>query len=84
MISKKDIQKNIIFKKTYQDKYTICDIIGILLFHQIYNISMTIGLLPIMGIILPFISYGVFSLLSYMLLLEITLNISNKIFKFKT
>ena len=60
------------------DKYTIAGIIGVLLFQQIYNISMTIGLLPIMGITLPFISYGGSSLLSYMLLLGIIFNISNE------
>jgi len=59
------------------DKYTIGGIIGVLIFGQVYNISMTIGLLPIMGITLPFISYGGSSLLSYMLLLGIIFNISN-------
>ena len=63
---------------TEEDKYTIGGIIGVLLFQQIYNISMTIGLLPIMGITLPFISYGGSSLLSYMLLLGIIFNISNE------
>ena len=60
------------------DKYAIGGIIGVLLFQQIYNISMTIGLLPIMGITLPFISYGGSSLLSYMLLLGIIFNVSNE------
>ena len=60
------------------DKYAIGGIIGVLLFQQIYNISMTIGLLPIMGITLPFISYGGSSLLSYMLLLGLIFNISNQ------
>ena len=60
------------------DKYSIGGIIGVLLFQQIYNISMTIGLLPIMGITLPFVSYGGSSLLSYMLLLGIIFNISNE------
>ena len=66
--------------KTYteSDKYAIGGIIGVLLFQQIYNISMTIGLLPIMGITLPFISYGGSSLLSYMLLLGMIFNISNE------
>lgn len=59
------------------DKYAIGGIIAVLLFQQIYNISMTIGLLPIMGITLPFISYGGSSLLSYMLLLGIVFNVSN-------
>lgn len=60
------------------DKYTIGGIIGVLVFQQLYNISMTIGLLPIMGITLPFVSYGGSSLLSYMLLLGIIFNISNE------
>jgi len=64
------------------DKYAIGGIIGVLLFQQIYNISMTIGLLPIMGITLPFISYGGSSLLSYMLLLGLIFNISNESLRF--
>ena len=60
------------------NKYTIGGIIGVLIFGQIYNIAMTIGLLPIMGITLPFISYGGSSLLSYMLLLGMIFNISNE------
>ena len=64
------------------DKYAIGRIIGVLLFQQVYNISMTIGLLPIMGITLPFISYGGSSLLSYMLLLGIIFNVSNESLRF--
>ena len=60
------------------DKYIIAGIIGMLLFQQIQNIGMTVGLLPITGITLPFISYGGSSLLSYMLITGILLNISIK------
>ncbi len=60
------------------DKYSIGGIVTVLLFQQLYNISMTIGLLPIMGITLPFISYGGSSLLSYMILLGIIFNVSNE------
>lgn len=60
------------------DKYTIGGIIAVLIFQQIQNISMTIGLLPIMGITLPFISYGGSSLLSYMLLVGMIFNVSNE------
>ena len=66
----------------YTDKYAIGGIIAVLLFQQIQNISMTIGLLPIMGITLPFISYGGSSLLSYMLLAGIIFNVSNESLRF--
>ena len=58
------------------DKYVLAGIIGMLLFQQIQNIGMTVGLLPITGITLPFISYGGSSLLSYMLLAGVLINIS--------
>ena len=56
------------------DKFVLAGIIGMLIFQQIQNIGMTIGLLPITGITLPFISYGGSSLLSYMILIRIILN----------
>lgn len=65
------------------DKLTIAGIISILLFQQIWNICMTIGLLPIMGITLPFISYGGSSLLSYMILIGMLFNVSNESLRFK-
>lgn len=67
-------------KKKMQDinHYVIAGIIGILLFQQIQNIGMTVGLLPITGITLPFVSYGGSSLLSYMLIVGLLLNISNE------
>lgn len=60
------------------DKYILAGIVGMLLFQQIQNIGMTVGLVPITGITLPFISYGGSSLLSYMLLVGILLNISRE------
>ena len=58
------------------DKYILAGIVGMLLFQQIQNIGMTVGLFPITGITLPFISYGGSSLLSYMVIIRIILNIS--------
>ena len=70
---------NTVSKTTdFTDKYAIGGIIAVLLFQQIQNIGMTIGLLPIMGITLPFISYGGSSLLSYMLLVGMIFNVSNE------
>lgn len=59
------------------EKYIISGIFGMLLYQQIQNIGMNIGLLPITGITLPFISYGGSSLLSYMIIIGLVLNISN-------
>ena len=60
------------------DKYVVSGILAMLIYQQIQNIGMNIGLLPITGITLPFISYGGSSLLSYMIIIGILLNISNK------
>jgi rod shape determining protein RodA len=59
------------------DKYITTGIVAIFLYQQIQNIAMTIGLLPITGITLPFISYGGSSLIAYMILIGIILNINN-------
>ena len=63
------------------EKYTAVGILGILVYQQIQNIGMTLGILPITGITLPFISYGGSSLLSYMLMIGILLNIHNDTYK---
>ena len=47
------------------------------LYQQIQNIGMTLGILPITGITLPFISYGGSSLLSYLLIIGIIFKISS-------
>ena len=61
--------------KNLTNKFIIISTSAMFIFGQIQNISMTLGLLPIMGIPLPFISYGGSSLLSYMILIGIILNI---------
>lgn len=58
------------------DKYILIGIVAMLVFQQVQNIGMTVGLFPITGITLPFISYGGSSLLSYMILVGIIINIS--------
>ncbi len=50
---------------------------GIFFFHFLVNIGMTIGLMPIMGIPLPFLSYGGSSLWSFTILLFIFLKLDS-------
>lgn len=61
--------------KNKVDKYVVSGIISMLIFSQIQNIGMNIGLLPITGITLPFISYGGSSLISNAIAMGILLNI---------
>jgi len=50
--------------------YAYC-VASILFFHFAVNISMTIGLMPVIGITLPFISYGGSSLIAFSILIFI-------------
>src|SRR5574343_1690146 len=53
---------------------------SILFFHFLINIGMTLGLMPVIGIPLPFISYGGSSLLSFTILLFIFIRLdANKV-----
>ncbi len=52
-------------------------VISILFFHIAINIAMTIGLFPVIGIPLPFISYGGSSLWSFTVLLFIFLKLDS-------
>ena len=65
------------------NKYIIGGIIGMLIYQQLQNIGMTLGIMPITGITLPFISYGGSSLLSYMIMAGIIFNISNENIKYR-
>jgi rod shape determining protein RodA len=61
-----------------RDKYFAMGIFGLLLFQQVWNMGMILGLLPITGITLPLISYGGSSLLSYMLTVGMFLDINHQ------
>ncbi len=54
--------------------YCYC-VAAILLFHVLVNVGMTIGLMPVMGIPLPFMSYGGSSLLAFTILLFIAVRL---------
>jgi rod shape determining protein RodA len=57
-------------KNRFSRIYGYC-VVSILLFHFMINIAMTIGLFPVVGIPLPFFSYGGSSLWSFTMLLFI-------------
>ncbi|CCH01074.1 cell cycle protein [Fibrella aestuarina BUZ 2] len=57
--------------------YGYC-VAGIIFFHVMVNIGMTIGLMPVIGIPLPFFSYGGSSLWSFTLLLFIFLKLDSR------
>lgn len=56
--------------------YLVSGIIGLLVFQIFQNIGMTIGLMPITGLALPFISYGGSALLTNMIAIGIVLNVN--------
>lgn len=73
------ITKAIYVAKTAKDdlgSYIAMGIAGIFMFHMVENIGMTMGLLPITGVPLPFVSYGGSSLLTNFVLVGLLLNIS--------
>lgn len=57
--------------------YGYC-VAGIIFFHVMINIGMTIGLMPVIGIPLPFFSYGGSSLWSFSMLLFIFLKLDSR------
>lgn len=75
------ITKGLYVAKTAKDEVgtlIATGISGIFLFHFVENIGMVMGLLPITGVPLPFVSYGGSSLMTNFMLIGILLNISSK------
>ena len=75
------ITRAIFIAKTARDSlgaYIAIGIAGIFLFHMTENIGMTMGLLPITGVPLPFVSYGGSSLLTNLMMIGLLLNISGR------
>ena len=75
------VTKAIYVAKTAKDNigsYIAIGIAGIFFFHMAENIGMTIGLLPITGVPLPFVSYGGSSLVTNFICIGLLLNISSR------
>lgn len=73
------INRAIYVAKTAKDDigaYIAIGIAGIFTFHMAENIGMTMGLLPITGVPLPFVSYGGSSLITNFICIGLLLNIS--------
>ena len=58
-------------------KYLIFGFAFLLIFQTLLNLCVVVGLVPITGVTLPFISYGGSSLLVSMISIGIILNVSN-------
>ncbi len=63
-------------KKKRIDQFVVLGFTAMLIFQQFQNIAMTLGLMPITGITLPFVSYGGSSLLSYLVMMGMIENIA--------
>jgi rod shape determining protein RodA len=53
----------------------VVGVLALLLFHVIFNIGMVVGLLPVMGIPLPFVSAGGSSLISFYAAMSFCMNV---------
>lgn len=60
------------------DRYITIGVIAMLLYQQIQNLGMIVGLVPITGVTLPLISYGGSSIVSYFLAFGLVLRASPK------
>ncbi len=63
---------------TIEYKALIHGFLYLFLFQQIQNIFMNLGLLPIMGIPLPFVSYGGSNMIVYFLFVGLIFNVSKR------
>ena len=75
------VTKSLYIAKTAKDSkgsIIATGIAGIFLFHMVENIGMVMGLLPITGVPLPFVSYGGSSMITSFMCIGLLLNISGK------
>lgn len=65
-------------QRTAYARVFIYSVASIIFMHFFINIGMTIGLLPVIGIPLPFISYGGSSLLSFSMMIAIAIKLDKE------
>jgi rod shape determining protein RodA len=68
-----------------RDRFGSCVVVGgaaIVFWQLLINIGMNIGILPVVGVPLPFLSYGGSSLLTVMIAMGLALNVSTRRFLF--
>jgi rod shape determining protein RodA len=71
-------------QRSFFSKFYAYGIASVLFAHVFINIGMTVGLMPVIGIPLPFISYGGSSLISFTIMLAILLRLdSNRLLVFR-
>ena len=63
-------------RSSFSRLYAYC-VAGILFIHFAINVGMTMGLFPIIGIPLPFISYGGSSLIGFTLMMGVLLKLDS-------
>jgi rod shape determining protein RodA len=68
--------------RSYFETYVVIGILSMFLFHIFQNIGMAIGIMPITGIPLPFLSYGGSFLMSCFMGVAIMLNIELNRYKY--
>lgn len=69
--------KKVTTKQNKKTNYLVISFLLILFFQIVINISMNLGLIPIIGITLPFLSYGGSSILACFIYLALILNLTS-------
>ena len=73
------LTRMLVLSRRIEDRFASMTTVGVmamLLFHVFENVGMVIGVTPVMGIPLPFMSYGGSNLLTNMISVAIVLNVS--------
>ena len=67
-----------LFEGSWSTKYLSFGLTFMLIFQTLLNLAVVVGLIPVTGVTLPFISYGGSSLLTSFIMVGIILNVERK------